>query len=131
MAKILIVDDERTNRIRLTKIVESLGFNVILASDGLKALSVLEDNPEIKCVVTDCQMPNLDGPGLISKIRDNGGVLPILVYSAYRSVKEISALLDEGADAFLSYPVSRENIGEYLERYLFKINEESQKPHEA
>lgn len=123
MPKILLVDDERTSRLRLSKIVESLGYSVIQASDGLRALIVMEDNPDIRCVVTDCQMPNLDGPGLIIKIRETGNTLPILVYSAYRSVKEIGALLNQGADAFLSFPVTREEIGEYLERSLFKMAE--------
>jgi FixJ family two-component response regulator len=76
-------------------------------------------------------MPNLDGPGLIVKLREIGCILPVLVYSAYRSVKEIAALLNEGADAFLSYPISRENIGEYLERFLFINEERKSKIHEA
>jgi CheY-like chemotaxis protein len=120
MKTILIVDDERTNRIRLAQIARSLGFSAILASDGIKALSVLEDNPDIDCVVTDCQMPNLDGPGLISRIRPGNSGLLILVYSAYRSIDEIASLLDQGANGFLNYPVTRENLGEYLNRYLSK-----------
>jgi len=120
MKTILIVDDERTNRIRLAQIANSLGFSTILASDGLKALSVLEDNPDIDCVVTDCQMPNLDGPGLVSRIRTGNTKLLILIYSAYRSLNEISSLLEKGANAFLNYPVTRENLGEYLNRYLSK-----------
>lgn len=131
MPKILIVDDEGTSRLRLSKIVESLGYSVILASDGLKALSVLEDNPDIKCLVTDCQMPNLDGPGLITDLRSSGASLPIFVYSAYRSVKEIGALLNGGADAFLTYPVTRENISEYLHRYFSKMMEGNQAAHES
>ena len=120
MKTILIVDDERTNRIRLAQIAHSLGFSTILASDGLKALSVLEDNPDIDCVVTDCQMPNLDGPGLVSRIRTGNADLLILMYSAYRSIDEVASLLDQGAHGFLNYPVTRENLGEYLDRYLSK-----------
>ena len=120
MKTILIVDDERTNRMRLAQIAHSLGFSTILASDGLKALSVLEDNPDIDCVVTDCQMPNLDGPGLASRIRSENAGLPILIYSAYLRVNEVASLLDQGANGFLNYPVTRENLGEYLNRYLPK-----------
>jgi CheY-like chemotaxis protein len=120
MKTILIVDDERTNRIRMAQIAHSLGFSSVLASDGLKALSVLEDNPDIACVVTDCQMPNLDGPGLVSRIRSGNTALPILIYSAFRSVNEVASLLEHGANGFLNYPVTRENLGEYLNRYLSK-----------
>lgn len=121
MKTILIVDDERTNRIRLSQIAQSLGYSAILASDGIKALSVLEDNPDIDCVVTDCQMPNLDGPGLVSRIRTGNTSLVILIYSAFRSVNEVASLLDQGANGFLNYPVTRENLGEYLNRYLTKV----------
>lgn len=120
MKTVLIVDDERTNRIRLARIAQSLGFSTILASDGLKALSVLEDNPDIDCLITDCQMPNLDGPGLVSRIRTGNTKLLILVYSAYRSLNEVASLLDQGANGFLNYPVTRENLGVYLNRYLSK-----------
>lgn len=125
MPKVLIVDDEKTNRLRLVKIVESLGFTALQASDGVRALIVLEDNPEIRCVITDCQMPNLDGPALIQEIRSRGAKYPILVYSAYRSVKEVAALLDQGADVFLNYPVTRENVGEYLQQLLFRMAEKA------
>lgn len=120
MSKLLIVDDDKVNRLRLAQTAQSLGFTTILASDGLKALSVLEDNPDIACLLTDCQMPNLDGPALIGKIRSEGKTLPILVYSAYRTVKEISDLIEKGATGFLRYPVTRENLDEYLHRYLFQ-----------
>lgn len=118
MSKLLLVDDDMVNRMRLSHIAQSLGYATILASDGLKAVSVLEDNPDISCIVTDCQMPNLDGPGLIRRIRAEGKPLPILVFSAYRTVKEISDLLENGATGFLRYPVTRENLEEYLHRYL-------------
>jgi CheY-like chemotaxis protein len=123
MKKILLVDDERMNRIRLGTILESMGYSVTQASDGLIALTILTDNPDIKCVVTDCQMPNLDGPGLIARIRNNGSTFPIFVYSAYRSINEVAKLIDQGATAFLVYPVTEENIADYLNRYKSKMIE--------
>lgn len=117
MRKLLIVDDAPTNRIRLGHLAISLGCEVVFASDGERALTLLEDNPGISCVVTDCQMPNLDGPAMIRRIRESGMTLPIFVYSAYRTVLEVSALLEVGATCFLSYPVEREILKEYLERH--------------
>ena len=120
MSTLLIVDDEITSRIRLAQLAMSLGYTTILASDGQRALAVLEDNPNVACVVTDCQMPNMDGPAMIVAIRAGGNKIPILVYSAYCRVTEVAALLDHGANGFLGYPVNRESLAEYLERYLSK-----------
>lgn len=121
MKKILLVDDERTNRFRLTAILESLGYSVMQASDGIIALTILADNDDIKCVVTDCQMPNLDGPGLVTELRANKVTIPIFVYSAYRSINEVAKLIDIGADAFLTYPVTDKNLSDYLQRYEYKM----------
>jgi CheY-like chemotaxis protein len=120
MATLLIVDDDKTSRMRLAQMVRSLGYHSVLASDGARALAVLEDNPEIACVVTDWQMPVLDGPGLIRSLRAAGHAVPVLVFSAFRSIGEVAALLEQGATGFLPYPVPRDVLGEYVERFVFK-----------
>ncbi len=120
MATLLIVDDERTNRMRLAQLARSLGFQPILAADGSRALTILEDNPDILCIVTDWQMPNLDGPGMIRALREAGREIPVLVYSAYRSIKEVGHLLEHGATGFLPYPVPRAALAEYMERFVLK-----------
>lgn len=120
MATLLIVDDDRSNRTRLEQITRSLGYHLVMASDGARALTVLEDNPGIKCVVTDWQMPVMDGPGLIRALRASGNPVPVLVYSAFRSIGEVAGLLEQGATGFLPYPVTREALAEYVERYAFE-----------
>jgi sigma-B regulation protein RsbU (phosphoserine phosphatase) len=120
MATLLIADDDRTNRLRLAQVARSLGYHPVLASDGARALAVIEDNPDIACVVTDWQMPVLDGPALIRALRAAGNPVPVLVYSAFRSISEVASLLEQGATGFLPYPVPRETLGEYVERFVFK-----------
>lgn len=120
MATLLIADDDRANRMRLSQVARSLGYHVVLASDGARALAVFRDNPDIACVITDWQMPNLDGPGLIASLREDGHPVPVLVYSAYRTIGEVGGLLEKGATGFLPYPVPREALAEYLGRYVFQ-----------
>lgn len=119
MATLLIADDDRANRMRLAQVARSLGYHAVLASDGARALAVIEDNPDITCVVTDWQMPALDGPALIRALRASGNPVPVLVYSAFRSISEVAGLLEQGATGFLPYPVPREALGEYVERFVF------------
>jgi CheY-like chemotaxis protein len=120
VAILLIVDDDRTNRLRMAQVTRSLGHIPLLASDGARALTILEDNPGIDLVITDCQMPVMDGPALIRALREAGNPVPLLVYSAYRSIEEVSALLDKGADYFLPYPVSGESLAVYVDRILVR-----------
>lgn len=119
MRKVLLADDSKSNRMLLSQMIHSLGYIPLLASDGARALRMLEDNPDIACVITDCQMPELDGPGLIRAIRNElGSPVPVLVYSAYLGLKEVAALLDQGADRFLNYPLKREDVKESLDGML-------------
>lgn len=119
MRKILVADDSRTNRLYLGQMVHSLGYMPVFASDGERAMRILEDNPDIACVLTDCQMPVMDGPALIRSIRAGGKPdLPVIAYSAYLGLKEVASLLETGATGFLNYPLKREDVKEQLDRRL-------------
>jgi len=119
MKKILLVEDSGTNRKLYGQLLTSLGYFPILAGNGLRGLNTYEDNPDIACIITDCQMPEMDGPTMVNTLRTNHGKdVPVLVYSSFQSVKDVGELLDRGATAFLPYPLTREILKEYLERYL-------------
>lgn len=68
MAGVLIVEDEQTDRVILENIVEGLGHEVYVASDGVQALN-LHFGRRIDVVITDLHMPHVDGPGLIRALR--------------------------------------------------------------
>ena len=61
--KILIVDDSTTIRVQLDKTLKESkkGFQVYEAENGVQALNVLKDNPDIKIVISDINMPEMDG----------------------------------------------------------------------
>jgi CheY-like chemotaxis protein len=61
MKKVLLAEDNSANRLLISRTITSLGYMVICASDGIKALHTLEDNPDVDCVLSDCQMPELNG----------------------------------------------------------------------
>lgn len=119
MQKILVVDDTNHIRMQVAHMVESLGHTVILATDGIMALSVLKANPGIAAVISDCQMPNLDGPSLAKEIRGtHNAIIPVFLYSSYMRVNDVSHLLKLGITSFLGYPITRDILSDYLGRYL-------------
>lgn len=119
MRKILVVEDTAPNRILMARMVETLGHIPVLASDGARALAILEDNPDISCVVTDCQMPVLDGPAMVREIRTRwGDRIPVIMYSAFIGVKDIRELLEMGATRFLNHPVNRPALAEAIHGVL-------------
>lgn len=67
--KILVVDDSRSYRAYLVALLERYFYTTLQAGDGLEAMDVLEAHPDITLVLTDINMPRLDGFGLIARIR--------------------------------------------------------------
>lgn len=73
MAQILVVDDSNTMREIVSSFLKQNGFEVAMANDGRDGLRQLELDPSIKLVVSDINMPNMDGLTMAEKIRTEQG----------------------------------------------------------
>lgn len=67
--RLLVVDDSAVVRVKLRKLFESRGYEVVVAEDGEKALAAMEAAPGFAVVITDLEMPNMDGFELIAAIQ--------------------------------------------------------------
>jgi putative two-component system response regulator len=107
-AKVLVVDDETANRELLTALLESEGFAVTAAQDGLLGLTQFQKSrPDI--VLADVQMPNMDGFELCRVIKQNPAtrLVPVVLVTALSDVASRVRGIEAGADDFLSKPVER------------------------
>jgi CheY-like chemotaxis protein len=120
MTTVLVADDDKGTRMVLSKILRARGLEVVMASDGMRARMVLEDNPEIQLLVTDVLMPVLDGRELVASLRRDNRFkdLAIIVMSATVTVGEITRLLELGASRFLAKPVHEEELCEEIDAIL-------------
>jgi len=100
--KVLLVDDSLIARKVEQGILEHIGFEVDTAIDGLDALSKLESET-YDMVVTDLEMPRLDGFGLVRRMRNQPQHedLPILIISTRESAEDRMRAMEAGADAYL------------------------------
>lgn len=102
---VLVVDDESTTRIALKAVIESFGYDVLLAGCGKEALELFKSN---KCsiVVSDWEMPGITGPELCRRIRSLG--LPSYTYfillTSHSKTEHVIEGLEAGADDFMSKP---------------------------
>ncbi|BDU72730.1 EAL domain-containing response regulator [Mesoterricola silvestris] len=84
--KVLIIDDSRMARLQLTALVSKLGpAQVTEAADGIEALSILAEEPEIHLVLCDLQMPRMDGVALIGRIAGLGLTPQLVITSGLES----------------------------------------------
>jgi DNA-binding response OmpR family regulator len=116
--KILVIDDDPVICAMVKDVLELEGFEVSLAGDGYAGLRAIDaDRPD--CVVLDVMMPGLDGHGVLTRIRSNGGRhLPVVMLTAAADDNEAWRAWTEGVDYFLSKPFEPEELLRFLD-FLF------------
>ncbi len=99
---ILIVDDSITTRTLEKNILEAAGYHVITATDGLGAIKRLKEQP-VDLVVSDIQMPSMDGFALTRYLRDSGDYhkLPVILVTSLESPEDREQGLQAGANAYI------------------------------
>ncbi len=119
-ATILIVDDEPVQRRLLENTVTKLGYKPILATGGEAALELLDQGKpgSIDAVVLDLVMPDLDGMGVLSRMRQRGHNLPVIVQTAQGGVDTAVGAMRAGAFDFVIKPASPERLQVSLQNAL-------------
>lgn len=112
-SKVLVVDDSRTARLHTRRLMELYQLTVFEAENGVAALEVLRQNPDIKMVIPDHVMPVMDGFELVHNIRQNYSrdELSIIGLSAYGNKVLSAKFMKYGANDFLDKPYSLEEMG--------------------
>ncbi len=102
--KILVVEDSFTVRELQRSIFEAAGYRVATAADGRDALAVLQRDPEIALVVSDLDMPRLDGLGLTRAVRadPDWSALPVIIVTARSTEQARQQGIAAGASAFMA-----------------------------
>ena len=108
----LVVDDSASARLMVAELLSSYGFRVLLAGDGEQALGAIEQDPGIRLVITDHEMPGLTGVELSAKLREryNRDRLAIIGVSGANKGELVARFLKNGANDFLHKPFSREEF---------------------
>ena len=101
--KVLVVDDQFTVRELQRAILRAAGYRVEVAADGREALQILTTNKDFDIVVTDLQMPEMDGLELLSAIRSdpNRSWLPVIIVTSRGSEEDRRQGVQAGADAYI------------------------------
>jgi len=109
--KVLIIDDSSMVLRHQERILNLLNISVYKASNGVEALKVLKEN-EIDFVITDIEMPLMDGIELVKEIRKEKNVdeLPILVLSSSNNLDKTFKILKLGANDFIKKPFEKEEF---------------------
>lgn len=117
-SRILTVDDSRTMRAMLDMTLSGRGFDVVQAEDGQAALDWLETN-EVDLIITDINMPRLDGFGFIERLRGEGRRhvdRPILVLTTESTPERKARARSAGATGWIIKPVDADQLVDAIRR---------------
>ncbi len=109
---VLIVEDDPVQRRLLENMVRKSGYAALLAEGGDAAARMLfgDDAPRVDCVVLDLVMPDLDGLGLLARMREAGLQLPVIVQTAHGGIDNVVSAMRAGAIDFVVKPVGAERL---------------------
>ncbi len=121
-ARLLIVDDEPDMEALVTQIfrrqLRDGTVSLIFARDGVEALAAVAADSGIDMVVSDINMPRMDGLTLLEKLQDAGDQLSTIVVSAYGDMTNIRIAMNRGAFDFLTKPIDRADLEATIARTL-------------
>jgi two-component system chemotaxis response regulator CheY len=106
----LVIDDSRTVRIIIGKILREIGMEVLEARNGLEALEQLKQNPDVELLLVDWNMPEMNGLDFIRVVRSQpayNGVRILMVTSEAQGA-QVAQALDAGANEYLMKPFSKD-----------------------
>ena len=119
---ILVVDDSSPMRAVIKKVIKASGFNIGQmheAGNGVEAMDLLK-NHWIDLVLTDYNMPKMDGLGLLAQMKENNVMkdIPVVMVTTEGSDQRVADFMTHGATAYIKKPFSPEQIKTELNRIL-------------
>ncbi|MDO8580123.1 MAG: response regulator [Candidatus Omnitrophota bacterium] len=115
--KVLIVDDEEGIRESLKLILEE-HYDLIVVDSGQAALSLVEKQTDIGCVLMDIKMPKINGLDVLKAVKERRPDLPVIMVTGYRSVDTAGEATRLGASGYIVKPFKAAEILESVKRNI-------------
>lgn len=127
MAKILVVDDESDLEVlikqKFRQKIREHQYEFLFAANGKHALQQLAENQDVDIVLSDINMPEMDGLTLLSKLNEQHKLLKSVIVSAYGDMENIRTAMNRGAFDFITKPVNFEDLELTMEKTLNHVRQ--------
>jgi CheY-like chemotaxis protein len=115
---IILVEDEHANYLLINNWLEEANAKVIYAANGLEAVSLFENNPEINLVLMDIKMPEMNGFEATRIIKSIKKSIPVIALTAYAMAGDKAKCLEAGCDSYMSKPLKRQELLSLIASYF-------------
>jgi class 3 adenylate cyclase len=127
MAKILVVDDEADLEVlikqKFRQKIRENRYEFLFAYNGVQALEKLHENTDVDVVLSDINMPEMDGLTLLSKLAEENLLLKSVVVSAYGDMENIRTAMNRGAFDFITKPVNFQDLDVTIEKTIQHVEQ--------
>lgn len=122
MTKILVADDEPDLEIlirqKFRQKIREHQYEFVFASNGKDALEKIQQNPDVSVVLSDINMPEMDGLTLLTKLNETSPLMQTVMVSAYGDMNNIRIAMNNGAFDFVTKPVNFEDLELTIEKTI-------------
>lgn len=127
MAKILVADDEPDLKVlikqKFRRKIREGEYEFVFAVNGRDALDKLEQHPDVDILISDINMPEMDGLTLLHKLNESSPLIKSVIVSAYGDMANIRTAMNHGAFDFLTKPINFEDFAVTVERTLQHVEQ--------
>lgn len=125
MAKILVADDEpdleALIKQKFRKKIRENQYEFIFAENGKDALEKIEDNPDVDIVLSDINMPEMDGLTFLTHLNESNSLIKAVIVSAYGDMDNIRTAMNRGAFDFVTKPINFEDLAVTMDKTISHV----------
>lgn len=125
MAKILVADDEpdleALIKQKFRKKIRENSYEFVFAENGKDALEKLEDNPDVDIVLSDINMPEMDGLTFLTHLKESNSLIKAVIVSAYGDMENIRTAMNRGAFDFITKPINFEDLAVTMDKTISHV----------
>lgn len=116
---IMIVEDEEISRFFFKKSLKKTNANLLFANDGINAIEMIKENPEIDIVLMDIRLPRMNGIEATVEIKQINPEIPIIIQTAYAMDSALFEAEESGCDGFITKPIDTRLLLAILQEHLY------------
>jgi PAS domain S-box-containing protein len=118
--KILIAEDDETSQMFLSLLLKNISREVLLATDGLKAVEMCRNNPDINLILMDINIPEMGGYEATRQIRQFNLEVVIIAQTAYSLLGDMEKSIQAGCNDYISKPINSKDLNALIMKYFIK-----------
>jgi len=116
--KVLIAEDSQVLFIYLSKLIENISSEILHANNGIEAVEIYRDNPDVDLIFMDIEMPKMNGYDAVKQIREINANVPIIAQTASAIAADSEKAIKAGCNDYITKPIKKEELMNKIAKHL-------------